>query len=106
MKDVADETVVDAGFQSGNIVEKVVEGIANVLQKIDEDDEYIVIEMANATSQSTLMLTHIFQQMKQIQTIMSQMRTQLKNTNKNGGNYNNTNGENKIKKVPFWRKSY
>ena len=56
MKDVADETVVDAGFQSENIVEKLVEGIANVLNPTYNDNEDIKIQMENATSQSTQML--------------------------------------------------
>ena len=37
---------------------------------------------------------------------MAHMQTQLNNTNKNGGNYNNTSGGNKSNSVSFWRQFY
>ena len=37
---------------------------------------------------------------------MAHMQTQLNNTNKNGGNYNNTSGGKKSNKAPFWKKRY
>ena len=38
LKDYADKTVVDVGFQSANIVAQVVDGLAIVLQLTDDDN--------------------------------------------------------------------
>ena len=43
LKGVSDETVVDTGFKSENIVSEVVEGIVNVLQPTDNDNEDTII---------------------------------------------------------------
>ena len=66
MKDVADKTVVDAGFQSENIVSQVVESLDNVLQTTDENNEDTRIKMANATIQSTQILTQLLQKMQKM----------------------------------------
>ena len=57
--------------------------------------------MVNANNQSTKTLTQLLQQMKKIQTIMAHVHTQLNETNKNGGNDNNTSGGKKSNKVLF-----
>ena len=56
LKDVADKNVADAGFQSAKCLEQVVEGLVNLLQPTDNDDEDNVIKMKNAIIQSTQML--------------------------------------------------
>ena len=86
MKDVADKTVADAGFQSENIVAHVVEGISNVLHSTDNDNEDNIIKMENETIQSTQMLPQLMQQMKQRKTLIAHIQTKLSNTNKNGVN--------------------
>ena len=95
--------MADEGFLSTNIVEQVVEGIANVLQPNENNKKDNPIKMVNTTSQSTQIVPQLMQQIHQMQTLMSQIQNQLKNTNKNDGNYNNTSGGNKSIKLPFCR---
>ena len=108
MKDVADETVTDAGFQSANLVEKVVEGLSDVLQPAENYTEDTLFQMENATNQSTQMLPQLVQQTQQMKMILAQVQTHFKNNNKNGNNcvnYNSTNGDNNIR-TPFLRLLY
>ena len=84
----------------------MLEGIANVLHPKDNDNEDTQIQMVNPTSQPTLMLPQLMQQIQQMQILMEQMKTQLNNSNKNGGSDNSTSGGNNINKVPFWRQLY
>ena len=66
LTDVSDKTVAYEGFQSANIVPQVVEGIVNALQPTDNDNDYTLIQMENAISQSTKRLPQLMQQMQQI----------------------------------------
>ena len=50
MKDVADEIVADAGYQSAHLVAQVVEGIVNVLYPKDDDTKDTLLQMENTTS--------------------------------------------------------
>ena len=100
--------MTDAGFQSANLVEKVVEGLSDVLQPADDDTEDTLFQMANATNQSTQMLPQLVQQMQQMKMILAQVQTHFKNNNKNGNNcvnYNSTNGDNN-RGTPFLRLLY
>ena len=66
LTDVSDKTVAYEGFQSANIVPQVVKGIVNALQPTDNDNDYTLIQMENAISQSTKRLPQLMQQMQQI----------------------------------------
>ena len=90
-------------FYSARIVVQVLEGIANFLQPTNNDTDDTWFTMANVTSQSTLILTQLVQQMKQMQSLIAHLQTKLNSNNKNGGNDNNSSGGNKSNKVPFWR---
>ena len=98
--------MINAGFQSAHILEKAVEGLTNVLHPEDDDTKDNLFQMENATSQSKKILPELVQQMQQIQTLMAQMQTQLKNNNENGVNDNKTGVGNKSNKVLFWRQLY
>ena len=79
----------------------MVEVLINVLQSKHKDNEHNIIQMANVTSQSTQILTQLLQKMQKMQTFRVHTQTQLNNTNKNGGNDNNTSDVNKSEKVQF-----
>ena len=64
------------------------------MHPIDDDNEYNLLQMVNATIQSTPILP-------QLVTLTAQMDTQLNKNKNNGVNYNSTGGGNK---VPFGRK--
>ena len=49
--------MVDASFQSENIVAQVVEVLSNFLQPIDKDNEDTLIQIKNATIHSTRILS-------------------------------------------------
>ena len=100
MKDVADKKVVEEGFQSENIVAQMVEVLTNILQPTDKDNEDTIIQMENSTIHHTKMLPQLLEQMRQMQTLMVQMNTQLNNTNKNCTNDNRTSVGYKSNKVP------
>ena len=103
LKYFAYEKVVDAGSQSAHFVAKVVQGIANFLQKTDDDSEETLLQISNETSQSTQILPQMVQKTKQMKTPMIQIQIQLNNNNNSGENDNSNGGG---KTVPFWRKFY
>ena len=47
-------------------MEQVVEGLTNVLNPTEDDNEDTIIKMANKTSQSTHMLPQLMQKVQQI----------------------------------------
>ena len=53
--------MLDAGFQSENVVAQVVAVIYNVLQPTDDDNEDTIIQMANSTKKSTQNLPQLMQ---------------------------------------------
>ena len=69
LKGVADKTMADSGFQLEHIVEKVVEGLENVLKRKYNDTEENLFQMTNVTSQSTQILPQLLQKMQQMQTL-------------------------------------
>ena len=85
---------------------QVVESLSNISQPTDDDNEDNLFQMVNSTSQYTQILPQLMYKMQQMQTIMSQMQTQKNNNNKSFGGDNRISGDNKSKKVPFWRKLY
>ena len=56
--------MVDAGFQSTNIVAQLVEVLSNFLQPTYDDNEDTLLQMENATSQSTQILPQLMQQIQ------------------------------------------
>ena len=63
--------MVDVGFQSEHLVEKLVEGIANVLHPTYNDNKETLIQMEKATSQPTQILPQLLQQMQQMQIVLA-----------------------------------
>ena len=63
--------MVDAGFQSENIVVHVVEGLVNVLQLTEDDNVDNIIQKANETRKYTQILPQLMQQIQKMHTLMA-----------------------------------